>query len=159
MNSKLCKSLVLVVLTAAVVLPAQAKRIMARPDGSAAAPASLCDMSVSSGQTGSTGPDDLANTRWNIKYKADGEDARNYEFRLLPGGRMLNNHPNDKTMDNDAWESKGRYLMLRFNNSFVVYTGVLNKQGDAINGHAVNRGGDSWAWNARRLPPCSATRN
>ena len=62
-------------------------------------------MSVSSGQTGSTGPDDLANTRWNIKYKADGEDARNYEFRLLPGGRMLNNHPNDKTMDNDAWES------------------------------------------------------
>ena len=155
MNSKLCKSLVLVALTAAVVLPAQAKRIMARPD----APASLCDVQVNSAQTGSGSSDDLTGTRWNIKYKADGEEARNYEFRLLPGGRMLNNHPNDKTMDNDAWESNGRYLMLRFNNSFVVYTGVLNKQGDAINGHAVNRGGDSWAWNARRLPPCSATRN
>ena len=155
MNSKLCKSLVLVALTAAVVLPAQARRVMVRPD----APASLCDVQANSAQTGPGSSDDLTGTRWNIKYKADGEEARNYEFRLLPDGRMLNNHPNDKTMDNDTWESKGRYLMLRFNNSFVVYTGVLNKQGDAINGHAVNRGGDSWAWSARRLPPCSATRN
>ena len=153
MFKKQYKFWMLAAMVAIAASPVQAKKIMARPD----AQTSLCDVPVSSAQTGPS--DDIAVSRWSISYQADkSEEARSYELRFLPGGRLLNNHPNDTTPDNDRWESKGRYVVLRFNDNFAIYTGVLNKAENQISGHAVNSGGSTWAWSARRLPPCSALR-
>ena len=97
----------------------------------------------------------LAESRWLIKYKTDGEPPRNYVFRLLPDGSMRNGHPNDRTPDNDRWVANGKQVKLLFNDSYAVYTGVLNSSADQLSGRAENRVGDSWAWTATRIAPCA----
>ncbi|MDR0214278.1 MAG: hypothetical protein LBJ15_09780 [Comamonas sp.] len=136
---------------------AQAKRVAA-PAPAASAQDSLCDRSVSVADNTASDGNALSGSRWLISYKTQGEPARSYVFRLLPGGRMLNAHPNDRTPNNDRWESNGRHVQLRFNDGYAVYSGMMNGSSDQLKGHAVNTVGDTWEWRARRLEPCTAGR-
>jgi opacity protein-like surface antigen len=95
-------------------------------------------------------------SRWRLDYDA-GEGARSFEVGLHPGGLMTNTDPNDRTSDNDGWEAQGRYLLLRFNHSYAVYTGVLGSDG-RLQGHAVNQQGESWPWTASRVPQPNTSR-
>lgn len=142
-------------LAAASLQTAQAKRI-ASPAPASSVQDSLCERSVSAADNSASDGNALSGSRWLISYKTQGEPARSYVFRLLPGGRMLNAHPNDRTPNNDRWEGKGRYVQLRFNDDYAVYSGVVNGSSDHLQGHAVNTAGDTWAWSAKRLEPCAA---
>ena len=87
-------------------------------------------------------------SRWALSYNA-GEGDRQYDVQLHPGGRMLNTDPNDRTNDNDRWESKGKYVILRFNDSYAVYMGSVQNDG-SLQGSATNVNGDRWNWSGRR---------
>ncbi|MEG1734776.1 MAG: hypothetical protein RR283_07010 [Comamonas sp.] len=86
-------------------------------------------------------------SRWALNYNA-GEGERMYDVQLHGGGRMINTDPNDRTHDNDRWEAKGKYLILRFNDSYAVYLGTLQSDG-SLKGQASNVVGDSWPWTGR----------
>lgn len=132
---------------------AQAKRAPGW-DRAAVAQKSLCENGIA--PAGSEADSKaLADSRWLIKYKTDGEPARSYVFRLLPDGSMRNGHPNDRTPDNDRWVANGKQVKLLFNDSYAVYTGILNSSVDQLSGRAENKVGNSWAWTATRLAPCA----
>lgn len=142
----------LALLAASAGQTVQAKRAPGY-DRPAAVSRSLCENGVAA--PGSEADNKvLAGSRWLIKYKTDGEPPRSYEFRLLPDGHMRNAHPNERTPDNDLWESKGPQVKLMFNDGYAVYTGVLNSNATQIKGQAENRVGNRWPWTATRLAPC-----
>lgn len=89
-------------------------------------------------------------SRWRLKYKASKDGPKVYEVSLHPGGVMTNTDPRDRTYSNDAWEARGRDVVLRFNDSYAVYGGVLQKDG-SLAGKAINKVGHTWAWTASRI--------
>ena len=132
---------------------AQAKRAPGY-DRQASVQRSLCENGIAPAGS-EAGNKALAESRWQIKYKTDGEPARSYVFRLLPDGSMRNGHPNDSTPDNDRWVARGKQVKLLFNDAYAVYTGTLNSSANQISGRAENKVGDSWAWTATRIAPCA----
>lgn len=138
-------------LAAASMQVVQAKRAPVSP---VVGQSTLCDQGVAVDQQPAQAGEVLMESRWAIHYRAQGEPERRYVLRLLPGGRMLNTHPNDTTMDNDRWTSKGQQVELHFNDGYAIYTGVLNSRFDQIRGQAKNKVGESWSWSAKRLKPC-----
>ena len=141
-------------LAAASLQTAQAKRV-ASPAPASSVQDSLCERSVSAADNSASDGNALSGSRWLISYKTQGEPARSYVFRLLPDGTMRNGHPNDRTPDNDRWVANGKQVKLLFNDSYAVYTGILNSNADQLSGRAENKVGDSWAWTATRLAPCA----
>lgn len=91
---------------------------------------------------------DLTNTTWVITYQTPNEPVRNYDITFNSGGGMDNRHPNDVTPDNDRWEQHGKRIIMRINDAYVTYTGVI--KGNTMKGTAKNQTGLTWKWTARK---------
>jgi hypothetical protein len=93
---------------------------------------------------------DLVGSRWRLVYDNPNFGHREYDLVFLEAGKLINTHPNEKTPDDDRWESSGRKIVLRFNNGYAVYTGELSDD-NHMAGNAASKAGGKWKWTAYRI--------
>ncbi len=88
--------------------------------------------------------------RWSLSTDVPGEKVYRYDIVFHPGGRLENHHPNDRTPDNDTWEQRGSTVILKFNNSYITYTGQFENP-RTLKGEALNIRGLQFPWKAERI--------
>ena len=90
---------------------------------------------------------DVTGTTWTKTYYDDvtAEDYV-YEITFLPGGELLDGHPNNTTFYNDRWEQVGATITLYINDGYATYTGEIS--GGTMSGTATNVTGSTWPWSA-----------
>lgn len=92
----------------------------------------------------------IVGSRWSLSTDVPGEQAYRYDIVFHRGGRLENHHPNDKTPDNDTWEQRDSTVILKFNNSYITYTGQFENS-RTLKGEALNIRGLKFPWKAERL--------
>ena len=96
-----------------------------------------------------SGPSVLG-SRWSLSSDVPGEKSYRYDIVFHPRGRLENHHPNDKTPDNDTWEQRGSTVILKFNDSYITYTGQFENP-RTLKGEALNIRGLRFPWVAERI--------
>lgn len=91
---------------------------------------------------------DLEGTTW--RYADEAYD-RDYRISFLAQGRLLAEHPNERTPDNDYWEQHGNKLIFTYNDGYSVSTGLIISS-DYIRGKTRNEKGVEWEWEMRLEP-------
>jgi hypothetical protein len=89
----------------------------------------------------------LAGSRWN----GTGSDGRAMTLSLRPDGQFdytTDGRQRDTTPGNDSWIQVGSTLILRPNDAYATYTGVVN--GTTYRGTARNVTGATWTFSFTR---------
>ncbi|MCK6523808.1 hypothetical protein L6R49_20555 [Myxococcota bacterium] len=95
---------------------------------------------------------DLTNTVWRLTADVDKDEGiEPYKITFARNGRLICEHPNDTTPDNDTWSQVGAKVRIAFNDRYAEYD--LNfDDWSTIRGSAKNVTGLTWAASLVREP-------